>query len=54
MLSELWEISSDDNSSDGWLVPFCLGVHWDVHLGVVDVAGLAGLPDDLFKKKEDI
>ena len=45
MLSELWEISSDDNSSDGWLVPFCLGVHWDVHLGVVDEAGLAGLPE---------
>ena len=27
---------------------------WDVHLGVVDVAGFVGLPDDLFKKKEDI
>ena len=54
MLLELWEIPSDDNSSNGWLVPFRLRVHWDVHLGVVDVAGLAGLPDDLFKKKEDI
>ena len=45
MLSELWKISSDDNSSDCWLVPFCLGVHWDVHIGVVDEAGLDGLPE---------
>ena len=45
MLLKLWEIPSDDNSSYSWLVPLCLGVHLDVHLGIMDVAGLAGLPD---------
>ena len=35
----------DDNSSHCWLVPLCLGVHWDVHLAIVDEAGLAGLPE---------
>jgi len=45
MLLKLREIPSDDNSSYSWLVPLCLGVHLDVHLGIMDVAGLAGLPD---------
>ena len=42
---QLWEVPGDDNSSHCRLVPLCLGVHWDVHLGIVDEAGLAGLPE---------
>ena len=45
MLLKLWEIPSDDNSSYSWLMPFRLGIHLDVHLGIMDVAGLAGLPE---------
>ena len=45
MLLQLWEIPSDDNSSYSWLVPLCLGVHLNVYLGMMDVAGLAGLPE---------
>ena len=42
---QLWEVPGDDNSSHCRLVPLCLGVHWDVHLVIVDEAGLAGLPE---------
>ena len=56
MLLQLWEIPSDDNSSYSWLVPLCLGVHWDVHLGIEDEAGFAGLPEQrlvmCFKQSE--
>ena len=42
---QLWEVSGEDNSSHYWLVPLCLGVHWDVHLAIVDEAEFAGLPE---------
>ena len=53
---QLGEVPGYGNSSYCRLVPLCLGVHWDVHIGVVDEAGLDGLPEQglfmCFKQSE--